>query len=102
MNFTNALGFFGLGLLMHFAPNFAPHWLASGADIAADTRSGLWLYFMSFVVSGIGGAYLARDAYARTARVLSALQLPTLLRPVSAFDRQAARTVPSAVRAVNG
>jgi hypothetical protein len=92
MNFSNALGFLGLGVLMHVAPGF----LGSGAALDSESRSSLWLYFMSYVIGGVGSAYIAHDGYTRFVAVLSKIQLPALLRPASA--KRPVEGVPSAVR----
>src|SRR4051794_36888817 len=84
MNLSNALGFLGLGVLMHVAPTIAPGLVSSSATVDPQSRSSLWLYFMSYVVGGIGSSYVAYDSYMRLAAVLAKVQLPALLRPAGA------------------
>lgn len=82
MNSFNALGFLVLGIVMHVAPTLAPHF--SGAASDPSSRSALWLWFMSYVVGGIGSLYFVHQGYHVSTAYLAKVQLPSLLRPATA------------------
>ncbi len=57
MNLPNVIGFFGMGFVMEVLPRFAMD------AVGSETRL-LWLTVMGAVMMMIGGAYLARMAWA--------------------------------------
>jgi hypothetical protein len=85
MNTKNALGFLFLGMLLHVTPTLAQS-LTTQADLVADTSSvrTVWLEFMSWVIGGIGSAYLIREAAVRLPALLAVLSPARLLRPIMA------------------
>lgn len=81
MNIKNALGFFVLGLLMNATPVVAQS-LTGTAFLAESSVRQVWLEFMSWVVGGIGFAYVAREGAVRVSVALAAVIPVRLFRPI--------------------
>lgn len=60
MNFSNALGFVGLGLTMWLLPLLAPGWFPHRAVDGSSTRA-LWCELMGLLQFGMGMAFVIRD-----------------------------------------
>lgn len=84
MNSKNALGFLGLGLLMHATPLLAQSLAEYPVSFADTSVRAIWMELMSWVVGGIGFSYLTREGVARLPALLTAMVPERLLRPIEA------------------
>ena len=87
MNTKNALGFFVLGLLMHAILVLMQSFSVSAVEAESSVRL-IWLEFMSWVVGGVGFAFIAHEGLVRLPTLISAVVPARLLRPVEAQGEQ--------------
>jgi hypothetical protein len=87
MNTKNALGFFVLGLLMHTILVLMQSFSVSAVEAESSVRL-IWLGFMSWVVGGIGFAFITREGLVRLPTLITAVVPARLLRPVEAQGEQ--------------
>lgn len=100
MNFSNALGFVGIGLTMWLLPLLAPGWFPPNAVDGSSTRA-LWSEFMGLLQFGMGMAFLIRDTALPAVRRVMAAGGAALRRGAIATGEWQGDTGPKQVLAVD-